>query len=288
MVDNTITLKTDVLNLDSFLSPEYMNRYEELSFLKNHPLMIPFDLGFDVSLSANALVYSGERYNNFVYSLKPDTQTFSISDDERGNILATIKRNGSEYDIVLQLNKFKTNGKLLRDTMPLNIADTYVTGDISMETSGHIAHDLEYNINAEFDITFTGGYIYGFGTDEFYALADEINILNAEYALVDALTDGKTRLKSLHIIGRYADGNFETTEPLSLSMPHVDATGTLKITDGTMFGQFFIVMRGTAPEPAPIDLTLQQNGERTYSLSEIMQNFDPAYMRQFVQNHNRF
>ena len=285
---NNITLKTDVLNMDSFLSPEYMNKYEELSFLKNHPLMIPFDLPVDISLSADTLVYAGERYNNFVYSLKSNTQTFSISDNERGNILATIKQDGIEYDIVLQLNKFKTNGMLLRDTMPINIGDAYVTGDITMKTSGHIAHDLEYNIAAEFDITFTGGYIYGFGTDEFFASAEEINILNAEYALSDALNGGKTRLKSLHIIGRYANGDFETTEPLSLSLPHVDATGSLKITDGTMFGQFFIVMRGTAPEPAPIDLTLEPNGERTYSLSEIMQNFDPAYMRQFVKNHNRF
>ena len=288
VVDGAVTLKTNVLNIDSFLSPEYINKYEDLSFFKNHPLMIPFELGFNLSLTADTLVYNGLEYANFVYSLKQNTETFSITDDAHGNILATINRDGINYDILIQLNKFQTNGKLLSDTLPLNIADTFVTGNISMSTSGHIAHDIEYNLNGDIDLTFNGGYIYGIGTDEFFALADEITILNAEYALADALSGGLTRLKSLHIVGHYDRGNFETTDALALSLPHVDATGTLKIIDGKMSGNFYLVLRGTAPEPAPIDLTIDTNGERTYSLSEIMQNFDPAYMRQFVKNHNRF
>ena len=287
-VGNAITLKTDILNLDSFLSQNYLKRYEELSFFTMHPIMIPFDLGVDVSLSADKLIYDGDEYNNFVYSLKPNTQTFSITDNARGNILSTIQRDGTNYDITMQLNKFETHGLLLRDTMPLNISDTYITGDIHMKTSGHIAHDIEYNLNGDVDLTFNGGYIYGIGTDEFFASAENITILNVEYALADALSGGKTRLKSLHIIGHYEHGNFATSEPLSLSLPHVDGTGALKIDDGAMLAQFYIVMRGTAPEPAPIDLTIAPNNERTYSLSEIMQNFDPSYMRQFVKSHNKF
>ena len=288
-VGNTITLKSDILNLDSFLSQKYIDKHEELSFLTMHPLMVPFDLGINVSLSADKLVYNGEEFSNFVYSLKTDEiQTFSITDNSRGSILSTIKRDGINYDITLQLNKFETNGILLRNTMPLNIRDTYVTGDISMKTSGQIGHDIEYNLNGDIDLTFTGGYIYGIGTDAFFASAESITILNAEDALSYALNDGQTRLKSLHIIGHYDRGNFETTDALTLSLPHVDATGALKIIDGLMSAQFYMVLRGTAPEPAPIDLTITPNGERTYSLSEIMQNFDPSYMRQFIKNHDKF
>ena len=287
-VGNTITLKSDLLNIDSFLQQTYMDKYEELSFLKMHPLMIPFDIGIKLSLSTDKMIFDGIEYNNFVYSLKPNKQTFSITDNARGNILATIVRDGTEYNIELQLNKFKTHGLLLRDTMPLNIEPSYITGDISMTTSGHIAHDIEYNLAGDIDLTFDDGYIYGIGTDAFFAAAENITILNAEYALTDALNDGKTRLKSLHIVGNYNRGNFQTTKPLELSLPHVDATGGLKIEDSAMSAQFYIVMRGTAPEPAPIDLTINANGERIYSLSEIMQNFDPSYMRQFVKNHDRF
>ena len=172
--------------------------------------------------------------------------------------------------------------------MPLNVGDAYITGDIAMKTSGMIAHDLEYNLNGTIDLTFTGGYIFGLGIDDFFASANKITILNAEYALADALTDGQTRLKSLHIVGKYDRGNFETTEPLTLSVPHADATGTLQLNDGKMSAQFYLVLRGTAPEPAPIDLEIAPNGERTYSLSEIMQNFDPAFMREFVRTHDRF
>ena len=287
-VGNAITLKTDVLNIDSFMSQNYLARYEELSFFTMHPLMIPFDLGVDISLSADKLIYNGDEYNNFVYSLKPNVQTFSITDNDRGSILSTITRDGSNYDITLQLNKFETHGKLLRDTMPLNVADAYVTGDIAMTTSGHIAHDIEYNLNGDIDLTFERGYIFGIGTDDFYASAESINILNAEEALTIALNDGQTRLKSLHVVGHYDRGNFETIEPLSISLPHVDGTGTLKIIAGQMSAQFYIVMRGTAPEPAPIDLIITPDGKRTYSWTEIIQNFDPAYMRQFVKNHERF
>ena len=287
-VGNKITLKTDVLNLDSFISLEYLSQYEDLSFFMTHPIMIPFEFGFNVSLSANKLIYDNDTYNNFVYSLKSNTQTFSITDDARGGILATIKHNNTNYDITLQLNKFETHGKLLRDTMPLNISDTFVTGDISIKTSGHIAHDIEYNMVGDIDLTFDRGYIYGIGTDDFYASAENVTILNVEYALADALGGGQTRLKSLHITGHYENGNFETTEPLSISLPHVDGTGALKISDGQMTARFYIVMRGTAPEPAPIDLTIAPSGERTYSFSEILQNFDPSYMRQFVKNHDRF
>ena len=287
-VDNSITLKTDVLNLDSFLSQAYMDRFEEMSFLTIHPIMLPFDVNIKLSLSADRLILNGEEYNNFVYSLKPDIQVFSISDDYRGNILATIKRTGTNYDISLQLNRFATYGKILNELMPLNIGDSYVTGDIEMKTNGMIAHDLEYNLNGTLDLTFDRGYVFGLGIDDFFASANNITILNVEYALDDALNDGQTRLKSLHIIGKYDHGNFETTEPFTLSMPHTDATGALQINDGKMTAQLYLVLRGTAPEPAPIDLEIMPNGERVYSRTEIMQNFDPAYMREFVKTHDRF
>jgi hypothetical protein len=172
--------------------------------------------------------------------------------------------------------------------MPLNIGEAYVTGDISMKTHGMIAHDLEYNLDGTMDLTFNGGYIFGFGIDDFFAAADKINILNAEMALATALNDGQTRLKSLHIVGKYNHGNFETTEPMTLSVPHADATGALQISDGKMSAQFYLVLRGTAPEPAPIDIEILPTGERNYSLSEIMRNFDPAFMREFVRTHDRY
>ncbi len=288
MVDDLITLKTDVLNLDSFLSSDYMDHFEQKSFLTMHPIMLPFDVDIKLSLSADKLVFDAKDYNNFVYSLKPNVQVFSISDDYRGNILATIERNGNDYDISLQLNRFETHGKILNELMPLNVADAYITGNIEMKTNGMIAHDLKYNLNGTMDLTFERGYIFGLGIDDFFASANSINILNAEVALGTALNDGQTRLKSLHIIGKYDRGNFETTEPFTLSMPHADATGAVQINDGKMSAQIYLVLRGTAPEPAPIDIEISPSGERVYSLSEIMQTFDPAYMREFVKTHDRY
>ena len=64
--------------------------------------MIPFDIGIKLSLSTDKMIFDGIEYNNFVYSLKPNKQTFSITDNARGNILATIVRDGTEYNIELQ------------------------------------------------------------------------------------------------------------------------------------------------------------------------------------------
>ncbi len=282
-----ITLHTDLFNLDAFVNQEYLDNYAEMEFLTMSPVMLPFDLNANISLSASRVIYNGDEYGNFIYSLKPNTQTFSISDSSRGNMLAIIEKVKNKYNISVQLNKFAINGYLLKPDMPINISDSSITAEINMTTSGKIAHDIKYNLAGDADITFQGGYISGIGFDEFYAAADKITTLNAEYALSDALRGGQSMLKKLHIIGRYENGNFITTSPFELQLRHVDATGIMAITDGEMTVATDIILRGTSPAPAPIQLNISSTG-REYSLSEIMINFDPAYMREFIKNHTKF
>lgn len=286
-VGNSITLHTDVLDLDTFINQEFIDNYEELEFLTAHPLTLPFDAGVSLSLSAGTLIYNGDEYKNFVYSLKPDNQTFSITDNSRGSLLASVRKSKSEYDISLQLNRFTIGGALLSAAMPLNIRDTSITGDAQMHTSGQIAHDIAYNMAGDVDLTFDGGYLMGIGIDDFYASAQTITKLNAEYALAAALDGGQTRIKKMHLTGAYRDGNFATTSPITLSVRHADATGALQIRDGEMSAQLYIVMRATAPTPAPIDFEIA-DGVRNYSLSQIMRDFDAAYMRSFVKTHDKF
>ena len=234
------------------------------------------------------MIYNGNEYQNFIYALKPASQTFSITDTSRGNLLATIEQDKTNYEIFIQLNQFVINGNLLSSAMPLNIRDTMITAELALTTHGQIAHDIYYNMAGTLDMTFNDGYIIGMSFDEFYASAQNITSLNAEYALANALTGGETRLKSMHIIGNYDRDNFITTEPIKISMRHTDGVGGLAITDGMMTAEFDLTLRGTAPEPATIALSVLPNGDRKYSLSEIMQNIDPGFMRAFVKTHNKF
>lgn len=284
----SVTLKTDILNIDDFMDKKFRENYEELSFFTRAPITIPFDLNVNVALSANALVYNNQRYNNFVYSLHKNIQTFSISDKNRGNLLATLKKDNIKYDIDIQLNKFVFDEKLLPDNMPLNISDTTVTAEIKLKTSGKIAHDITDNLTGTFDASFDGGILYGLGFDNFYASAKNITTLNAETALTNALFDGECTLKNLRITGTYENGDIKTTSPLTLSLKHVDSSGTLEIIDNKMFVQLKMLLRGTSAGPEPIDLTIYPNNNRDFSLSEIMINFDPEYMRTFTQTHNQF
>ncbi|MDE6570637.1 MAG: hypothetical protein K2L95_00245 [Alphaproteobacteria bacterium] len=285
---NTITLHTQLLNADSFVNQDYIDNYEEQQYLTGAPLMLPFGLGVNVSLSADTMIYNANTYANFVYALKSGVQTFSITDSDRGNLLATIRADKKKYTLALQLNRFVIHGKLLASDMPINISDTTITAAIDMTTSGQIAYDVWHNLAGTVDLTFDGGTLWGLGIDEFYASAANITTLNAEYALASALESGQTQIKKMQIIGRYADGAFETTQPIKLSMRHTDATGNLEIRGTQMMAQLNLTLRGTSPMPAPIALTINPTGNRDYSLSQIMIDFDPEFMRDFVRTHNRF
>lgn len=284
----SLTLHTNVFNIDAFLTDEFFERYEELEFLTNSPLLLPFDFSRNIYLTADTLVYGENSYNNFVYSLKSGTQTFSITDNARGNMLATIIKERSVYDIFIQLNKFVINGKLLSNEFPLNIMNTSITAEINLKTHGHIAHDIRYNMTGDLDLTFDGGYITGIGLDAFYADAEDLTRLNVEDRIMTALESGVTVLKNMRIIGEYKNGNFATTQPIKLSVRHADGVGALDITAGAMNAKFDITMRAVAPDAVTVSLTVAPNGRRKYSISELMRYFDPAFMREFIKTHDRF
>lgn len=284
----SITLKTNTLNLNSFIDPHFSENFEELQFFTAAPIMIPFDLDANVAISANTLVYKDKQYNNFIYSLRKNVQSFSITDSDRGNILATIQKDNKKYTLNIQLNKFIFDKKLLPLNMPLNISDTMVTAEIKLKTSGVIAHDIIHNINGRFDASFYGGKLYGFGFDKFYASAPSIKILNGEEYLNNALRYGTTSIKKMHINGIYEHGDIKTLYPLTLSMKHIDASGMFEIKNDEMFAKLGLILRGTSSGPEPIEITIYPNDERDFSLSQIMLNFDPEYMREFVKSHDKF
>ena len=283
-----ITLETKTLNLDNFISPLFRENYAEVKFLTNHPLAILFDLPTNISLSADTLILENAKYKNFVYSLKPDTQIFSISDTNRGNMLTIIEKKKFDYDISIQLNKFQMLGELLTFDAPFNIRNSIITAEVKLHTSGQTANDLVYNLSGDIDAILTGGTISGIGFDAFYAASENLTILNAEYALGAALESGKTRLKKLKISGIYKNGNFETTKPFTISMAHVDGVGALFINNRVMTGTFEFVLRGTAPKPASIEMTLTESGRRQYSITDIINNLDIGYMRAFTKTNNKF
>jgi hypothetical protein len=288
LVGKSITLKTDVINADLFINPSFVQQFEELSFFTNHPLLLPFETNMNIALSANKFIYKGTEYNNFVYSLHKNNQTLSISDSIHGNLLASINKHNVKYDITLQLNKFVIDKKILPEYMPLNISDTTITAEAKLKTFGLVAHDIISNLHGTFDASFAGGKLYGLGFAEFYASAPQINILNGEYFIYKALTGGITPIKKMHIVGTYNDGDIETTKPLTLSMPYTDAYGTFEIKNDKMTTNLNLVLRGTAPEPEPINIIIYPDNNRKFSLSDIMIHFDPEYMKAFIESHDQF
>ena len=283
-----LTLKTRILNLDKLVNEEFKTRFEEQKFLTNHPLATLFDIPIKLSISADTLILDDNEYKNFVYSLKPDTQVFSITDNDRGNLLAIIEKKKFDYDISIQLNKFKTEGEFLKFSSPINVADSTITAEINLKTSGQTANDLIYNLHGPVDITFTGGTFIGFGFDRFYGLADKIDLMNVEYVLSSALESGESRLKKLKLQGIYNNGNFETTKPFTLALHHIDGVGALFINNKVVTGTFEFIMRGTAPKPSQIELNLNESGKRTYSINDIINRFDIGYMRAFTKTHDKF
>lgn len=283
-----LTLQTNELVLDKLINKSFIDNFESQKFLTNHPLATLFDLPFNISLSADSIILTDTEYKNFVYSLKPNTQVFSISDNDQGHMLTIIEKNKFKYDISVQLNKFKMTKPLLNFETPWNIVNSTVTAEIKLETSGQTANDLLYNLNGDMDITFNGGELIGLGFDKFYASANDITVLNAEYALASALEGGKSQIKKIKIVGKYSNGDFETTRPMTISMRHVDGTGAIFINNKTLSGTFDFIMRGTAPKPAKISLDINENGRRTYSITNVINNLDIGFMRAFIKTHDKF
>ena len=279
-----ITLKIPELNLDKFISQSYKDNYPEQKFLSNHPLAILFELPIHLSLSADTLIFNNQEYKNFVYSLKPDTQVFSISDSARGHMLGIIEKKKFNYDISIQLNKFKLDKKFLSFDSPVNISNSTITAEITLHTSGQTANDLIYNLSGDVDMTFIGGTLYGFGFDDFYASAENINILNAEYAVKSALESGSTQIKKLKIQGVYNNGNFETTKPFTLSLRNVEGTGNLSINNKIVTGTFEFIMRGVALYPVSLDVIINEQGKRNYPIHDILDKLDIGYMHAYIKS----
>ena len=288
-IDNNITLKTDLLNFDTFTNQEFIDNFEENQFLHEDPLMIPFDIGLNLSLSADMIIYNGNQFTNFVYSLKSrNEQTFSISDSMHGNLLANINKNKNNYDIILQLNRFDISDKLLSTLMPLNIENTTITAQAELNTSGKIAYDIWNNLSGNIDMSFDGGILTGLGVDSFYANSENITTMTAENMLSMAIESGRSKIMKIRMIGTYDHGNFTSTKQFVLSMHHADAVGNMKIINGKMYADMKLILRGTSPSPDQISIEIQPDGNRVFSLSQIMTNFDPDFLRDFSKSHEKF
>lgn len=287
--NQSITLKTDTLNLDLLANKDYFNNYEEMQFLSGAPILVPFKINrIGLSLRASDIIWRGEEYDNFVYSLRGETQDFSITDDARGSFLVSLKSIGNGYGIMAKLNRFAFIGKLLDSKSPLNISDSVITGQAQLTTSGKIAYDFWRNMKGLIELSFDGGNLIGIGTDDFYARALQITSTNAEDTIAYALTNGETKIKTLHINGEYEKGKFKTTQKFELAARHTEMIGDMQLEDGNLSAQIEILLRGTSVEPKPISLQVQSDGTRNYSLSEIIRSVDIGYLAEFIRTHNQF
>lgn len=282
-------LTTDKLNLDALVDERFLNPNESDGFLHREPLLAAMALQSGaISLTAQSVVLGDQEYSSFVYSLKPNSQQFSITDTARGNILVSISKNKNNYKMMFQANKFMVDGTLLDKSSTLNISDTVITGVANMETHGITSHDIRYNLSGDIEITLDGGTITGLGIDGFYSQALNITRTNAKDYLAQMLVGGNTALKSLNFIGRYENGIFKTTNLITLGVVHSNITGNMEIQSGRASAILNIILRGTAPDLKPIQLKINQNGTRNYSLDDAIFAIDPEYTREFIATHDKF
>lgn len=288
LIENNITLWSEFLDIDNFIQKEYFDNYDENQFISQDPIISIFKFPLNISLSVDKLLHKGIGYSKFTYSLNDNKQTFSISDNEQGSFLTDIIKRDNNYDIIVKLNKFKILNNLFNFNSPLNIKNSLLTAEAKLNTYGNIAYDIWNNMNGSINISFEGGILEGLGVDKFYSLSDKITILNAEKMLSDLIESGESRIKKLNVTGDYNSGVFKTSVPFSLSLYHSDVYGDLTLNNKKIKSKINLLLRGSSPEPKPIEITIYSDGKKVYSLSEIMINFDPDFLKDFVKTHNKF
>jgi hypothetical protein len=289
MSSGSINLETDYLDLDNFTNHLYTKGYDSFQYTLPEPLSVPMqikDLSF--ALSAKKIIFGGESFDNFFYSLDQGKQKMSISDTGKGGMILSMDRSGTKYRLLLQLDKFVIKGLVFPKGSNLNISDTVITAQAELLTFGLTAHDFWHNMSGPVDIIANGGVLHEFGTDNFYDSVGKITKINSEYMISNALDFGETRIKSLRLAGEYKGGEFKTTRPLTLSVRHADITGSASYTNGKLAADLEIMMRGISPAPQSIYMRILKSGTREYSLSQITLALDPDYLREFVRTHREF
>jgi hypothetical protein len=284
----TFNMHTPVLNMDEISNPEWMENYDSLKFTNPEPITVLFDLGAHLTLSADKVIFRRESYDKFTYSLGPGSQNMSITDNQRGSVIISIDKRGSNYNMSVSANKFELTGTLLPESARLNVADTQISGRATLSTNGMTANDFWRNIRGDAELMFDGGILIGFDTDKLYDSVADISRMNGEFMIAGALSGGMSRLISLRLVGNYEGGTFRTTEPLTARTRHTEFTGHLQSRGGRVRAQLRILMRGTSPVPEPVSIEISGGGGRDFSLSEIMRTFDPDFMREFTRINNRF
>ncbi|MDR2770095.1 MAG: AsmA family protein [Rickettsiales bacterium] len=287
MIDGTLTLKTDFLDLDSVLDKAWFDNFADNQYLAGDPLLAPFDFVAGLAVTADKVKLNDSTYAGFLYSLGGGVQNLSISDSQNGRMVLSVEKDKSKYRYLVQLAGFLVRGKLFGVGSQINIENTTVTAEAELESFGLTAHDIRRNMAGMIEASFDGGIIFGLGTDGFYDNANKYGKLDAEDALSKALGSGKTAIKEMRITGEYAGGDFRTSKPFLLTVRHGDITGNFSIKSDLPVIRANILLRGTSPAPKPVALTIDHKG-RIYSLSDILRDLDLDYLREFVRSHDRF
>jgi len=282
-----LTLKTKHLDMDKILNAQWFDKIEDNQYLSADPLLAPFGFGTNLAITADKITLMGATYAGFVYSLNSESQKMSVGDSGSGSLLLTISKNRSRYRYLVQSNRFFVKGELFSASSPVNVRGATVTARGEMESYGQTRYDIWRNMSGTVEVSLDGGTVIGLGTDGFYANALKMGRSDAENAVRRALSGGETEIKEMEISGEYSGGDFRTTRPFLLTARHTDITGNFKVQGGEASIAANVVMRGTAPVPRPIALTITGAG-RNYSLSDIMRNFDMDYLREFATEHRKF
>ena len=112
------------------------------------------------------------------------------------------------------------------------------------------------------------------------------HMADGQFCFGEALPDLVPHTAGHHAVhGRHAVGLRRHGEG---QQRHVEGVGAIFINNKITTGTFDFVLRGTAPKPANISLDINENGKRTYSITELINNLDIGVMRAFIKTHDKF
>lgn len=284
---NYINLTTNVLDLNTFVNKNFIQNFDELQFLIKEPLLTLFDLNKSISFSANSVIYDKNIFNQFVYSIKENSNTISVTDNTNGNILLNINKYKNIYEINIKLNNFYLKDNLLDKKNHFNIIDTYISGDINLKTFGLISYDIRNNLSGNANLILNKGFITNLNIDNFYRNIDNITKSNIEMVLSNLFDNGNTFIKNLKIIGNYDKGIFKTISPFELSIRHGSIFGDISI-NKILSGNIDILLRGISPDSTPITLNINNLGKYSFSTEELIKNLDLDFLQEFIKTHKQF
>lgn len=276
--DGSAEFKTDLIDFDALINPEFIDNFEQARFLNQDPVLALFGIkNIDLILTADNMILGGKSYQNFIYSKTGDAQKISANSGDTGTLLAEIVRRGAaEFEVSVRAGRWPISG-FFDEKAGMDIKDSIMSADVFVATYGLTANDVWNNMEGSADLVFDGGILRGANTG--IIRSNDLTRGNlADFLSAAFAPAAQMKIENLHLPIKISGREISSSAPFNLTAVSGQIAGLLKIGAGGYSAKISVDFRGANPNPRAIEMQID-NGYANFDLDNAQRAIDPDYIK---------